>query len=239
MATTPPSVATSPGPARQVSLGTRGLYAAALVGFPLLWAILAGTGIHPDPSGATAAEQVQAVAGSADAWQRVHLLLAGASLLGIGAVLALRSLTPASGRLSVIASIGAALGVGAAALVAGMVLTEATLVAPIAKACAATSPCLSAANQTFLSAFADAGWNDLTALSIAAGALLFSLGTLAVLGLAAKTVRPWEATLMVVGIVGIYATNTVLHGDAKYGLTLVLLASTSIAVRMVRSNRHG
>jgi hypothetical protein len=44
---------------------------------------------------------------------------------------------------------------------------------------------------------------------------------------------------MVVGIVGIYATNTALHGDAKYGLALVLVASASIAFRMERSSRHG
>jgi hypothetical protein len=87
--------------------------------------------------------------------------------------------------------------------------------------------------------FADASWNDLTALSVAAGTLIFSLGTLAVLGWLAKTVRAWEAALMVVGIIGIYATNTVLHGDAKYGLLLVLVASTSIALRMVRRRSHG
>jgi hypothetical protein len=178
-ATTPPSVATSAGPAQQVNLLTRGLYAVAL-----------------------------------------------------------RSLAPQVGRLSVIAWISAALGVAAAGLLA-MVLTEATLVAPVAKACAANDSCLSPANETFLSELADAGWNDLTALSIAAGTLIVSLGTLAVLGWAAKSVRVWQAAPMVVGIVGIYATNTVLHGDAKYGLTLALLASASIAVRMIRRSHHG
>jgi hypothetical protein len=37
---------------------------------------------------------------------------------------------------------------------------------------------------------------------------------------------------MAVGIVGIYATNTVLHGDARYGLAFVLVAAASIALRM-------
>jgi hypothetical protein len=39
----------------------------------------------------------------------------------------------------------------------------------------------------------------------------------------------------VVGVlVGVYATNTILHGDAWYGLALVLVAGASIAVRMAR-----
>ena len=66
-----------------------------------------------------------------------------------------------------------------------------------------------------------------------------ALATLAALGWVARTVRPWEALVMVVGIVGIYATNTALHGDARYGLSFVLVASASIAFRMERSSRHG
>jgi hypothetical protein len=52
-------------------------------------------------------------------------------------------------------------------------------------------------------------------------------------------VRPWETLVMVVGVIGIYATNTALHGDAKYGLAFVLVASASIALKMGRSSRHG
>jgi hypothetical protein len=44
---------------------------------------------------------------------------------------------------------------------------------------------------------------------------------------------------MVTGVVGIYAANTALHGDASYGLAFLLVASTSIALRMERSSRHG
>jgi len=113
------------------------------------------------------------------------------------------------------------------------------LVAPVAKACAASSSCLSPGNEPFLTEFTNASWNDLAHLSYAAGTLVFALATLAVLGWVAKTVRPWEALVMVVGIVGIYATNTALHGDAKYGLSFVLVASASIAYRMERSSRHG
>jgi hypothetical protein len=218
------------------------LEATCLVLFPLLFLALAGTDLHPSPSGNSAADQLRAVAASAGAWQVVHLVLAAASLLGMGAVLGLRRLIPTSGRLSVAASIATALGVAAAGLVAGIVLMEAALVAPAAKACAASSPCLSPGNQPFLSQFADASWNDVAHLSYAAGTLIFCLATLAVLGWRAKTVRPWEALVMVVGVVGIYATNTALHGDAKYGLALVLVASASIALKalkMERSSRHG
>jgi hypothetical protein len=176
---------------------------------------------------------------SAGAWQVVHLVLAGASLLGIGAVLALRSLVPTSSRLSVAGWITAALGVAAAGLVAGIVVMEATLVAPVAQACAASSSCLSPGNEPFLNEFTNASWNDVAHLSYAAGTLVFSLATLAVLGWAARTVRPWEALVLVVGVVGIYATNTALHGDARYGLAFLLVASVSIAFRMERSSRHG
>jgi hypothetical protein len=217
----------------------RRLEAACLVLFPLLFLVFAGTDLHPSPSGETTTEQLRAVAASAGAWQIVHLVLAAASLLGMGAVLGLRRLIPTSGRRSAAASIAAALGVAASGLLAGVVLMEAVLVAPAAEACAASSPCLSPGNEAFLSQFAKVSWNDVTHLSYAAGTLIFALATLAVLGWMAKTVRPWEALVMVVGVIGIYATNTALHGDAKYGLAFVLVASASIALRMERSSRHG
>jgi hypothetical protein len=215
------------------------LEAACLVLFPLLFLVFAGTDLHPSPSGDTTTEQLRAVAASAGAWQAVHLVLAGASLLGMGAVLGLRRLIPTGGRLAVAASIAAALGVAAAGLLAGIVLMEAVLVAPAVKACAASSSCLSPGNQAFQSEFAEVSWNDVVHLSYAAGTLIFSLATLAVLGWMAKTVRPWEALVLVVGVVGIYATNTALHGDATYGLAFVLVASASIALRRERSSRHG
>jgi hypothetical protein len=232
------AVGTAAGSGQDAGVWARRLEATCLALFPLLFLIVAGTDLHPSPSGETTTEQVRTVAASAGAWRIVHLVLAGASLLGMGAVLGLRRLIPTSGRLWVTVSIAAALGVAAAGLVAGVVLMEAVLVAPAAKACAASSSCVSPGNQPFLSEFAEVSWSDVAHLSYAAGTLIFSLATLAVLGWMAKTVRPWEALVMVVGVVGIYATNTALHGDAKYGLALVLVASASIALRMERSSRH-
>lgn len=234
-----PAVGTAAELTQDASAWARRLEAACLVLFPLLFLLFAGADLHPDPSGETTADQVRTVATSAGAWQVVHLVLAGASLLGIGAVVGLHSLIPRSGRLSVAASITAAVGIAAAGLVAGIALMEAALVAPLAKACAASSACLAPGNQPFLSEFAATSWNDVAHLSYAAGTLIFALGTLAVLGWMAKTMRPWEALVMVIGVVGIYATNTALHGHAKYGLAFVLVASASIALKMGRSSRHG
>jgi hypothetical protein len=49
---------------------------------------LCRTGIHPGPSGATR-EQIRLVAAAEGRWRLLHLVLARASLLGIGAVVTL------------------------------------------------------------------------------------------------------------------------------------------------------
>jgi hypothetical protein len=216
---------------------SRALHAACLVLFPVLFIVFAGTatGVHPDPSGETAVDQVRAVASSAGAWRLVHLVLAGASLLGIGAVLALRSLVPRRGRLDAAASVVTALGVVGGGMTAGILAMEAGLVAPVAEACAGSGACLSPSNEPFLGEFADASWNSIPYLGYTTGSLVFSLAVLAVLGWRARSVRAWEAAVVVVGVVGIYATNTILHGDAWYGLAFVLVAGASIATRMLRA----
>jgi hypothetical protein len=66
----------------------RWLGAACLVLFPLLFIVFAGTGIHPGPSGTTQ-DQIRLVAAAEGRWRLVHLVLAAASLLGIGAVVTL------------------------------------------------------------------------------------------------------------------------------------------------------
>jgi hypothetical protein len=168
-----PTVGTAVGSGQGDGVWAHRLDATCLVLFPLLFLALAGTDLHPSPSGNSAADQLRAVA------------------------------------------------------------------APAAKACAASSPCRSPGNQPFLRKFADTSWNDVAHLSYAAGTLILSLATLPALGWMARTVRPWEALGMAVGVVGIYTANTALHGDAKYGLAFVLIASASIALRRERSSRHG
>jgi hypothetical protein len=216
------------------------LEAACLVLFPLLFLVFAGTGLHPDPWAETTADQVRAVAREAGAWQVVHLVLAAGSLLGMGAILALRRLIPDDPRRRArAASVAAALGMAAAGLAAGFIAVEAVLVAPVAKACTASGSCLAPGNERFLVELASRSWNDLAHLSYALGTLLFSLAALAVLGWRAGSLRPWEALAVVVGVVGIYATNTVLHGEARYGLTFLAVAAVSIALRTERSGHHG
>jgi hypothetical protein len=215
---------------------TRGAYAACLVLFPLLWGVFAGSDLHPDPSGPTEADQVQAVAESADAWRQVHVVLAAASLLGGGAVYGLYAVFARGRRLAGVASVFAVLGVAAAGVLAGLVLAEAVLVASLSESCAASAACVSSENRSFVTTFTDLSWNDVSHISFAAGTLIFSLMALAVLGAVARTIRVWEAALIVVGVVGIYATNTALHGDARYGLLLVFIASSSLAFRMLRGN---
>lgn len=75
----------------------RWLGAACLVLFPLLFIVFAGTGIHPGPSG-TVQEQIRLVAAAEGRWRLVHLVLAAASLLGIGAVVTLWAMVARGGR---------------------------------------------------------------------------------------------------------------------------------------------
>jgi hypothetical protein len=79
----------------------RWLGAACLVLFPLLFIVFGGTDIHPGPSGTTE-EQIRLVAAAEARWRLVHLVLAAASLLGIGAVVTVWSMA-VRGRSGVLA----------------------------------------------------------------------------------------------------------------------------------------
>jgi hypothetical protein len=103
----------------------RWLAAACLVGFPLLFIVFAGTGVDPGTSGTTQ-EQIQQVAAAEGRWRLVHLVLAAASLLGIGAVVTLW-VTVTGGRSGVLAWVGAlglVFGVAGTALLSGVVLRD-------------------------------------------------------------------------------------------------------------------
>jgi hypothetical protein len=207
--------------------------ALSLVLFPLLFLVFAGTDLHPDPDGETAADQVRAVAQSEAQWRLVHLVLSAASLLGIAAVLTLWALIPGAGARHVVATVIAAMGVAGAGLLAGVVLMEASAVAPVAASCARTPFCVSPQNEAFLTELANASWNKVTPLGRTAATLILALVLLALIGAFARSVRPWEAAVMAVGMVGIYATNTGLHSGAQFGLALLLVAGASIAFRIV------
>jgi hypothetical protein len=98
----------------------RWLGAACLVLFPLLFIVFAGTGIHPGPSG-TVQDQIRLVAAAEARWRLVHLVLAAASLLGIGAVVILWTMAVRgwSGTLAWVGDLGLVFGVAAAALLSG------------------------------------------------------------------------------------------------------------------------
>jgi hypothetical protein len=87
----------------------RWLGAACLVGFPLGFIVFAGTGIHPGPSG-TIQDQIRLVAAAEGRWRLVHLVLAAASLLGIGAMVTLwmMAVRGRSGILAWVGDLGAA-----------------------------------------------------------------------------------------------------------------------------------
>jgi hypothetical protein len=121
----------------------RWLGAAYLVLFPLLLFVFAGTGIHPGPSGTTQ-DQIRLVAAAGGRWRLVHLVLAAASLLGIGAVVTLwvMAVRGRSGVLVWVGDLELVVGVAGAALLSGVVLMEAGLVAPLAVACAGSAACL-------------------------------------------------------------------------------------------------
>ena len=107
----------------------RWLGAACLVLFPLLFIVFGGTDIHPGPSGTTE-DQIRLVAAAEGRWRLVHLVLAAASLLGIGAVVTVWSMAVRgrSGILAWVGDLGLVFGVAGAALLSGVVLMEAGLV---------------------------------------------------------------------------------------------------------------
>jgi hypothetical protein len=210
----------------------RWLGAACLVGFPLLFIVFGGTDIHPGPSGTTE-EQIRLVASAEARWRLVHLVLAAASLLGIGAMVTLWRLAVRgrSGLLAWVGDLGLVVGVAGAALLSGVVLMEAGLVAPLAVACAQSPPCLGPEGAGVADAIARLGWNNVDPLTWAGGPLATGLLLLGLVGGLLRTLRVWEAALLVLAAIGVLFTNPGLHAPAHYPLLFVLLVFGSLAVR--------
>ena len=210
----------------------RWLGAACLVGFPLLFIVFAGTGIHPGPSGTTQ-DQIRLVAAAEGRWRLVHLVLAAASLLGIGAVVTVWMLAVRgrSGILVWVGDLGLVVGVAGAALLSGVVLMEAGLVAPLAVACAGSGACLAPEGAGVAGAIARLGWNNVDPLTWAGGPLATGLLLLGLVGGLLGSLRVWEAALLVLAAVGLLFTNPGLHAPAQYPLVFVLVVFGSVAVR--------
>jgi hypothetical protein len=202
------------------------------VGFPLLFIVFAGTDIHPGPSGTTE-EQIRLVAAAEARWQLVHLLLAGASLLGIGAVVTVWMMVVRgrSGVLAWVGDPGLVFGVAGAALLSGVVLMEAGLVAPLATACAQSPACWGPRARRWPRP--SPGWAGTmrTRWPGPGGPLATGLLLLGLAGGLLRSLRVWEAALLVLAAIGVLFTNPGLHAPAHYPLLFVLVVFGSLALR--------
>jgi hypothetical protein len=113
-------------------------------------------------------------------------------------------------------------GVTGAALLSGVVLMEAGLVAPLAVACAQSPACLSPEGVGVAEAIAALGWSDVDPLTWAGGPLATGLLLLGLAGGLLRTLRVWEAALLVLAAIGLLFTNPGLHAPAQYPLVFVL-----------------
>jgi hypothetical protein len=206
--------------------------AACLVLFPLLFIVFAGTDIHPGPSGTTE-EQIRLVAAAEARWRLVHLVLAAASLLGIGAVVTvwMMAVRGRSGVLAWVGDLGLVLGVAGAALLSGVVLMEAGLVAPLAVVCAQSPACLGPEGAVVAAAIASLGWSNVDPLTWAGGPLATGLLLLGLVGGLVRSLRVWEAALLLLAAIGLLFTNPGLHAPAQYPLVFVLVVFASLAIR--------
>jgi hypothetical protein len=136
-----------------------------------------------------------------------------------------------SGVLAWVGDLGLVLGVAGAALLSGVVLMEAGLVAPLAVACAQSPACLSPEGASVAEAIAALGWNDVDPLTWAGGPLATGLLLLGLAGGLLRTLRVWEAGLLVLAAIGLLFTNPGLHAPAQYPLVFVLVVFGSLALR--------
>jgi hypothetical protein len=209
----------------------RWLGAACLVWFPLLFIVFAGTGIHPGPSGTTQ-EQIRLVAAAEGRWRLVHLVLAAASLLGIGAVVTLwmtvvrgRSGSwPGSGTLGWCwgwpgrrCCRGDTHGGRAGGAAGGGLRGFGGLPGPRGRR-------RGRGNRR-------PGLERRGPVALGGGPLATGLLLLGVAGGLLRSLRVWEAALLVLAEVGVLVTNPGLHAPAHYPLVFVLVVFCSLATR--------
>ena len=210
--------------------------ALSLVLFPLSFMLLSNTGLHPGFAG-TAAEQIQGLAADAERWRWVHTGLAGGSLLGLAALLTLRSLVA---RSLIAVNAVTAIGVVGAALLTGVFALEATLVPELAKACVESGlSCLSPANQAFLDRFTDLALNRVPLLFQSGGTLMAATFALALMGQRMQALVLRESLPLMVGSTIVFFYGPALHGMPLglpfFGFLIMLAGSSTLAIRLLRT----
>src|SRR4029450_2908983 len=122
-----------------------------------------------------------------------------ASLLGIGAVVTvwMIAVRGRSGVLAWIGGLGLVFWGAGAAFLPGVGLMAAGLVAPLAVACAGSTACLAPEGAGVAEAIAALGWSNVDPLTWAGGPLATGLLLLGLAGGLLRTLRVWEAGLLV------------------------------------------
>ena len=204
--------------------------------FPLSFLLLSNTTLHPGFAG-TPAEQIRGLAADAASWQLVHAGLAGGSLLGLGAILTLRSLLP---RPRIAANVITAIGIVATAVLTGLFMQEALVVPRLAMACVESeAACLSSANQPFVDRFTDLSLNTVPLLFQAGALLTVTIFALGLIGLRARALVLRESLPLMVGATVVFLYGPGLHG-VPLGLPfigfLILLAGFGLlSIRLLRT----
>lgn len=209
--------------------------ALCLVLFPLSFLLLSNTGLHPGFPGAPA-EQIRALAADAGRWQMVHAGLAGGSLLGLGAILTLRSLLPLP---RIVANVITGIGVLSTSLLTGIFMQEAVVVPQLAISCVESeAACLSSANQTFLDRFTDIALSAVPLLFQSGAAFMATIFLFGLMGLRAQALVLRESLPLMVGATVVFLYGPGLHGVPLglpfIGFLIMLAGSTALAIRLLR-----
>ncbi|MDE2815284.1 MAG: hypothetical protein OXM03_12405 [Chloroflexota bacterium] len=210
--------------------------ALCLVLFPLSFLLLSNTGLHPGYAG-TPAEQIRGLAADAGRWQLVHAGLAGGSLLGLGAILTLRSLLP---RPRTVASVITAFGVVATSVLTGIFMQEAMFVPELALACVESeAACLSSANQTFVDRFTELSLSSVPLLFQGGALLMVTTFALALIALRSRVLVLRESLPVMVGATVVFLYGPGLHGVPLglpfIGFLFMLAGFSLLAARILRT----